>query len=98
MLAGGVDPGSWGHAHGISVLSLPWPGMRSVEPAPQLPYLITRAESGCMWVQRGPAQPWQRDKEAASPGISRATSGQAVWLLWLPGTEAPCHEPGGQGL
>lgn len=43
--------------------------------------------------QRGPGR---RTRRQASPGIARATSGQAVWLLRFPGAAAPWHEPGGQ--
>ena len=41
-------------------------------------------------------RPWQADKEPGFPWHLQGNSGQAVWLLWFLGTQAPCREPGGQ--
>lgn len=46
----------------------------------------------------GRCGPGTGTRRPASPGISRATSGRAVWLLRFPGAEAPWHQPGGRGL
>lgn len=81
----GRTPGSWGRA--CRTCGPGW-GLCSQHHKCPIYLLEPRlAGCGCRGTLHGPGSGTRRQ---ASLGISRATSGHAVWLLWFLGTQAPC--------